>query len=115
VSDVMDRTIEQRMAALEKANAIRFYRVTIREGLKAGRIHIVDLIATPKDKLDPRLHSLRVHHVLRWAPRLDKTGADRLHHKAQISYTKTLGGMTDRQRRALVDALEDLPRFRRAA
>ena len=44
-----ERSLDQRMAALERANGIRSARAQLKRDLKAGRVKITELLAKPPE------------------------------------------------------------------
>lgn len=100
-----DRTLEQRMTALQGANHIRSYRAQVKRDLKAGRRALVDVLELRH--VDERLMAtMKVRDVLLAAPKIGPTKANKVLNQALISPSKTLAGMTARQRAELVVRLE---------
>ena len=95
------RTVEQRMAALEHGNRIRLYRAQVKRDLKAGRRSVLDELAA----VDDRLASMKVFDLLLAVPKLGRVKVSRLLARNGISPSKTVGGLSERQRRVLVMAL----------
>lgn len=87
----------QYMAALDRANVVRLYRAQVKRDIRAGRARITDLIADP----DERLLAMPVYELLMSMHRVGHTKVQRLLTECGISMSKTIGGMTDRQRGAL--------------
>jgi hypothetical protein len=79
-----DRSLEQRLTALTEANRVRSHRAEVKRDLGAGA---------------------KVVELIRATPKLGRVKAERALKLAAVSPSKTLGGLTDRQRRDLVDAL----------
>lgn len=96
-----ERSLEQRFAALELANEIRTHRADLKRKLKAGRIDLVDLMA------DEKCDTMKLFDVLIAMPKVGRVKANRILAKCQISPSKTLGGLTYRQRHEI---LKWLPR-----
>ena len=97
---VPDRTIEQRMEALVQANAIRSRRAVLKRDLKAGRLSVLDLIEDPPEYV----LTMKLLDLLMAAPRVGRTKALTLLKRCDISPVKTLGGISYRQRDAIVEA-----------
>ena len=114
---IPDRSTEQRMAALARANEIRTRRARVKQALKAG--HLTP--ATVLNSLDyDWLQTMRVREVLLATPALGKIKVARALNYCAISPSKTIGGLTDRQRCCLLEYLtERFPQapvgFRQAA
>lgn len=98
---VPERTLVQRMSALDRANAVRSKRKDLKAALKA------------KDKrpqmllLDPPEYALtmRVRDMLLHVPKLGHVKVDRMLRVCRISPSKTLGGISTRQRDELIEQL----------
>lgn len=109
-----DRTLDQRRDALERANAIRTTRATLKRKLKPDRElriprrllfdlgHVSAVVAgAAPDSLD----SMKVYDLLIALPGIGKTKANKVLKANAVSPSKTLGGLSDRQRVALRDEL----------
>jgi hypothetical protein len=93
------RSLDQRMEALNRANHIRVRRAQLKRDLKAGRAHISDLLSEPPDEV----LTAKVYDMLMAVPRLGRVKATRLLTQCRISQSKTVGGLSDRQRGELLD------------
>src|SRR5215213_389157 len=80
-----ERSLVQRMEALERANKIRTRRAQLKRDLKAGRSSIHDLLLAV-----PKYGRVKVNKVL---------------VQCRISPSKTIGGLSQRQRTELVSML----------
>ena len=107
-----ERTPEQRREALAHANEVRRLRAALKAELKAGRVSIIPLIEGPP----AYLHTARVRELLAAVPGYGPVRATDVLWRCRISDKKTLGGLSARQRRELISALEGVPaRVRQAA
>lgn len=106
VQTIPDRTLAQRMSALEKANEIRIYRAALKREIAAG---LVDAAGKLTDN-DPMLETMKVHELLMAMPGTGRVKVNRILTREQVSPSKTIGGLSARQRGALVTALGTLPR-----
>lgn len=95
------RTISQRKEALQKANGIRTYRAEMKRDIKAGREKAPDLLLDPPEKLE----TMKVFDLLLATPKRGRTKVNKLLTHARISPSKTIGGLSERQRRELVSML----------
>ena len=95
------RALEQRRAALAKGNEIRSLRAQLKHDLKSQRITLLDVLETPPDWLD----TAKVFDILLAAPKVGRVKASKALNRAGVSPSKTIGGMTDRQRHDLLDLL----------
>lgn len=93
------RSLRQRMDALERANDIRSHRARVKRELRAGRKRLVDLFD------DPLCASMKIFDALLALPKVGRVKANRILISARISPSKTLGGMTERQRSELCGLL----------
>ena len=93
------RSLDQRMEALTRANHIRVRRAQLKRDLKAGRAHIADLLSEPPDEV----LTAKVYDMLMAVPRLGRVKATRLLTQCRISQSKTVGGLSDRQRGELLE------------
>lgn len=91
------RTEIQRLEALDLANGIRRRRSEMKQALKAGDVSLVAIIADPP----VYARTMSVFDLLRSAPGLGRTKADKLMRATRIAPSKTLGGLTTRQRQEL--------------
>lgn len=93
-----ERSLDQRRAALRQANAIRVRRSQFKRDLKSGEVSlVVALLDTPD-----WLMTAKVFDVLRALPRCGQVKANRTLIRLRISPSKTVGGLSDRQRDALL-------------
>lgn len=88
---VPERSLDQRMAALERANEIRSHRAELKRKLAAGAVRWDSLVA------DPLCNSMKIVDVLMALPKVGRVKAYRALTRCDISPSKTLAGMTDRQ------------------
>jgi hypothetical protein len=94
-----ERTQEQRMEALAKGNAHRSKRRQLKEDIKAGRVTIADALAEPVPEW---LETMKVYDLLRAIPYYGKARLDKTFRRITMSPSKTIGGLTERQRGELV-------------
>lgn len=92
-----DRSLEQRLAALERANAVRTHRKQLKRDLKAGRVAWSDVLD------DDDVQTMRVIDLLLNVPKFGRVKVNRILSLARVSPTKTVGGLTARQRVELVE------------
>ena len=96
------RSADQRWEALAQANQVRAKRAQLKRDLKASRVSIVELIADPP----PHLASAKVMELLQALPGYGPIKATLLLERCQVSLTKSVGGLTERQRVELSRALQ---------
>lgn len=97
------RTTDQRFAALARANEIRTRRAQLKRDIKAGRIDLPPLILDPP----PYLLTARLVELVEAVPSFGRTKAARAVMVSGIATTKTLGGLSDRQRKAITSLLRE--------
>ena len=87
------------MEALARANDIRVRRARLKKDLKAGRVEIEGILATPPEYVA----TAKVFDILMALPKFGRVKAGRFLNQARISQSKTVGGLSDRQRTELID------------
>lgn len=95
-----ERSLQQRREALIRANVIRSYRAKLKRDVTAGRVSFADLVLAVT--VDDRLATMKVLDLLLAVPKVGRVKADMAFRRAEVSPSKTLGGLTFRQREELV-------------
>ena len=95
------RSIEQRRAALRSANRIRTHRAELKKQLKAGQRHVVQVLLEPEVDVE----TMKVLDLLLAVPKVGRVKAQKVLVRARISPSKTIGGLSQRQRGELVQLL----------
>lgn len=96
-----ERSLTQRMEALKRANDIRTQRARLKRDLKAGRAQIQALLLDPPEYL----LTAKVFDLLLAVPKYGRVKANRILTQCRISPSKTIGGLSERQRNELVSYL----------
>jgi hypothetical protein len=96
-----ERSLTQRMEALQRANDVRSRRAQLKRDLKAGRQPIHELLLEPPDYLE----TAKVFDLLLAVPKYGRVKVNKILSQCRISPSKTLGGLSGRQRGELVDLL----------
>lgn len=96
-----ERSLNQRMDALQKANVIRSKRAQLKRDLKAGRVSIHTLLLEPPEYLE----TAKVLDMLLAVPKYGRVKANKVLQTCRISPSKTIGGLSARQRAELVGLL----------
>jgi hypothetical protein len=96
-----ERSLHQRMDALQRANAIRTRRAQLKRDLKAGRVSINTLLAQPPEYVE----TAKVFDMLLAVPKYGRVKANKVLQQCRISPSKTIGGLSERQRNELVSLL----------
>lgn len=95
-----ERTLDQQMRALQHANEIRVARAQLKRNL-TGPSHAAALILDPPGSVT----TMRAVDLLRAIPKYGLVKASRILRVCQISDSKTVGGLSERQREALAREL----------
>lgn len=98
---IPNRSLTQRMEALGRANEIRTNRANLKRDLKAGRVQLHDCLLDPPEWLE----TMKVHDLLMATPKYGRVKANKVLQQCRMSPSKTLGGMSVRQRTELVSML----------
>jgi S13-like H2TH domain len=93
-----ERSYMQRMEALQRANHIRSRRAQLKRDLKAGRQPIDELLLAPPAYLE----TAKVFDLLLAVPKYGRVKVNKILTQCKISPSKTVGGLSERQRRELV-------------
>ena len=86
------------MEALQRANHIRTRRAKLKRDLKAGRQPIDDLLLAPPEYLE----TAKVFDLMLAVPKYGRVKVNKILSQCKISPSKTVGGLSERQRRELV-------------
>ena len=96
-----ERSLVQRMEALQRANDIRTRRAQLKRDLKAGRQPIDRLLLEPPEFLA----TAKVFDLLLAVPKYGRVKVNKILTHCRISPSKTIGGLSERQRAELVSLL----------
>jgi hypothetical protein len=97
-SAVPERTHEQRMRALRRANEIRTARAQLKRDLKAGKAKVEQLLIDPPEYV----LSAKAFDMIIAVPKYGRVKANKILSQCRISPSKTIGGLSERQRGELV-------------
>jgi hypothetical protein len=98
-----ERSQQQRMDALRRANDIRSERARLKDSLRSGELLIISVLGDPP----PCVHTAKVLDLLLAVPKYGRVKANRLLERCRVSPAKTVNGLTPRQRKELLDMLGD--------
>lgn len=101
VVSVPDRSLTQRMDALERANEVRTKRAQLKRNLKSGRITFHSIILNPP----PFVETMKLIDLILEIPKIGRVKANKVLATCRISPSKTIGGLSDRQREEIVGML----------
>ena len=89
------------MDALQRANEIRTRRAQLKRDLKAGRVSIHTLLTNPPEYVE----TAKVFDMLLAVPKYGRVKVNKILGTCRISPSKTIGGLSERQRTELVSML----------
>ena len=92
------RSLDQRMDALRRANDIRVRRAQLKKDLKAGACRSRRSSSQPPEYVE----TAKVFDILMAVPKFGRVKAARFLNQCRISQSKTVGGLSERQRTELV-------------
>jgi hypothetical protein len=93
-----ERSLDQRMEALKRANDIRVKRAQLKKDLKAGTVEIEGILDNPPEYVE----TAKVFDMLMAVPKFGRVKAARFLNQCRISQSKTVGGLSERQRAELI-------------
>lgn len=91
----------QHMRALKRANQVRLARAELKRRVSRGLVSVSDVVLDPPEEAD----GMTVADLLMSQRRWGATRCRKLLQLIPMSENKTIGSMTDRQRRALASLL----------
>jgi hypothetical protein len=86
------------MDALRRANEIRVRRAQLKKDLKDGRVRVEEVLSRPPDYVE----TAKVLDILMAVPKFGRVKAARFLNQCRISQSKTVGGLSERQRTELI-------------
>src|SRR6202040_2849421 len=96
-----ERSLNQRMDALARANEIRIKRAQLKRDLKSGRLSIHSLLFSPPEFVE----TAKVFDMLLAVPKYGRVKVNKILAQCRIAPSKTIGGLSERQRRELISLL----------
>ena len=96
-----ERSLTQRMEALKRANDVRTRRAKLKRDLKGGRTNVHGLLLDPPEYV----LTAKVFDLLLAVPKYGRVKVNRILTHCRISPSKTIGGLSERQRNELVSYL----------
>ena len=86
------------MEALKRANDIRVRRAQLKKDLKDGRVRVESILSDPPEYVE----TAKVFDILMAVPKFGRVKAARFLNQCRISQSKTVGGLSERQRAELI-------------
>src|SRR3972149_1816370 len=96
------RSLDQRMEALKRANDIRVQRAQLKKDLKDARVQIESILLDPPDSVS----TAKVLDLRMAVPKFARVKAARLLNQCRVSQSKTVGGLSERQRTELISLFQ---------
>ena len=96
-----ERSLTQRMDALKRANDVRTRRAQLKRDLRSGRTQVHGLLLDPPEYLQ----TAKVFDLMLAVPKYGRVKVNRILTQCRISPSKTIGGLSQRQRDELVSYL----------
>ena len=87
------------MDALRRANDVRVKRAQLKKDLKDGRVRVESILRNPPEFVE----TAKVIDILMAVPKFGRVKAARFLNTCRISQSKTVGGLSERQRAELID------------
>ena len=101
----------QHLQALQRANEVRLARADLKRRIAEGQLSVADVVL----RCPPEVDGMAVADVLMSQRRWGRTRCRKFLAAIPLAENKTIGSMTDRQRRALAMQLSACSPARRAA
>ena len=95
------RSLTQRLDALERANEVRTGRAQLKRDLKGGRASIHNLLLNPPGYVE----TAKVFDIMLTVPKYGRVKVNKILMQCRISPSKTIGGLSPRQRDELAEHL----------
>lgn len=89
------------MEALRRANDVRSERARLKERLRAGEVSITEILDDPPECV----YTAKVFDLVLAVPKYGKVKANKLLERCRVSSSKTVNGLTPRQRKELLEML----------
>jgi S13-like H2TH domain len=100
-ASVPARSPKQRERALAKANEVRLARAHLKRDLAAGRVQLAAVLIDPP----PCAQTAKLRDLLLALPKIGPARVNRALAHCRIADSKTVAGLSDRQRAALIQVL----------
>lgn len=97
------RSMEQRMEALSIANGIRIDRAALKRRIKSGAVQAQELVMLPP----VCVANMYISDLLRAVPKFGHVKVGRCLNTLRISSHKRVGGLSERQRYAVIAYLDN--------
>lgn len=109
---LVERSKQQRLDALERANGVRFYRAARKKDVASGKLP-PDWFIASFQRHNPDMATMRLLDALQTIPGIGERRANKLVQQAGLSPKRMLGGLTRAQMWRLQRAVMESPALRR--
>jgi len=89
-----EQSLQQCYDALSRANEVRSYRARLKKDMKAGRVDIHELFMKPPKILE----TMKLIDLMLSTPKFGRVKVNKILTQCSISPSKTVGGLSERQR-----------------
>lgn len=96
-----ERSLQQRLDALGRANDVRIARARFKEEVKSGQRPVSSALVAPPAEV----HTMKVADLLLTVRGVGTVKAGQMMRRVAIAPSKTVAGLSERQRRELLDVL----------
>lgn len=96
-----ERSLTQRLDALNRANVVRTKRAKLKKDLKASRVTIHAVLNDPPTYVE----TAKVFDMVLAVPKYGRVKVNKVLTQCRVSPSKTVGGLSDRQRDELTRLL----------
>lgn len=100
-SGAPERSLQQRMEALQRANDVRSKRAELKREIKAGKADLGELLVEPPEFLE----TAKVFDLMMAMPKVGRVKANKVLQRTRTSPSKTIGGLSLRQRQEILALL----------
>lgn len=97
---IPERTHEQRMSALERANHVRLANAELKRQIAKGKVDWKDVLRAPSDEAK----SMQIAHLMMAVPRFGDARVDHVLKRTTIPPTKPIGKLTASQVEQVIGA-----------
>jgi ribosomal protein S13 len=99
---VPERSLDERLEALKRANDIRTARAELKKAIAGEHVSVLDVLADPPEYV----LTAKVYDLLLAVPRFGRVRANKILNQARITPRRTVGSLSERQRHELLSLLD---------
>lgn len=101
VSRIPERSLAQRRAALAKAQHHRIFRADVKKQIKRREVDALTFLLEPPEQMA----NMKIYDLLLAVPKWGRSKVNRALTRCRVSPSKTLAGLSERQRSELTRML----------